>query len=169
MGTIADLKTRLADVPGIETLTLTIIGGRYVFGFNGLIAAVDPLASDQEIDTAIREAADVAKFGRSAADKQTAALLPSVSLNSEPRKVKPMTTPAPGSFAASLRALMDDARAGVAQAKVDGMAQVQEAVGDLHQVKASVVHVTGKMAQSIKDEAADIRAELGQISNDLGV
>jgi hypothetical protein len=166
---IADLKMRLADVAGIETLTLTQIGGRQVFGFNGLIAAVDPLATDQDIENAIREAADLAKFGRSAADKQTAALLPSISLNPEPRKVEPMSTPKPGGFAAGLKAMMNEAREGVVQAQREGIAKVGEAVSKLNEAKTATVHVAGKMASAIEGEAADVMAELGQISNDLGL
>src|SRR4051794_16178635 len=98
---IADWKTRLADVPGIETLTLTMIGGRHVYGFAGLIAAVDPLATDQEIDDAIRKAA------RLIPDKP---------------KAKPMSVTgakyAAGSFSAKLR----EVRAKIEQgsAKMDG-------------------------------------------------
>lgn len=39
---LAALKAALSDVAGIDALTMTQIGGRLVFGFNGLIAAVDP-------------------------------------------------------------------------------------------------------------------------------
>jgi hypothetical protein len=159
---IADLKMRLADVPGIESLTMTEIGGRKVFGFNGMIAAVDPMATDQEIDTAIRNAADLVKFGRSSR-------LPTVSLIPEPRKAEPMNAPKPGSFAAGLKAMMNEAREGVAQAQRDGIAMVGEAVGKLNDAKTATVHVAGKMASAIEGEAADVMAELGQISNDLGL
>ncbi len=54
---IADLKARFRDVPGIESLTMQVIGGRQVFGCNGLIAAVDPTANEHEIESAIRHAA----------------------------------------------------------------------------------------------------------------
>lgn len=79
------------------------------------------------------------------------------------------TTPAPGSFAADIRAMMDEARAGVAQARADGRAKVGEAVQKLHQAKTATAHVADKMAGMIHDEASDVLAELGQISNDLGI
>lgn len=167
---IHDLKMRMTDVAGIETLTVTEIGGRKVFGFNGLIAAVDPSATDQEIEDAIRNAASLARFGRTPEEKQTASVLPVPSLTPEPaRKVIPMTAPKPGSFAADLRAMMDTAREGVAQARREGMAKVGEAVGKLNDAKTATAHVAGKMASAIEDEAADVMAELGQISNDLGL
>lgn len=149
---IADLKLRLADVPGIETLTLTTIAGRQVFGFAGLIAAVDPMADDQEIETAIRNASR----------------LPSVALiPDKPQEVKPMTAPASGSFAASLKAMMDEARAGVVQARADGLVKVGDAVGKLNEAKLATEKVAGSMAQAMEDEAASALSELGQISNDL--
>src|ERR1017187_9130463 len=51
---INDLKDRLHDVPGIENLTLQVLMGRQVFGWNGLIAGVDLNATDEEIENAIR-------------------------------------------------------------------------------------------------------------------
>jgi hypothetical protein len=159
---VADLKARLADVPGIETLTQQLLGGRQVFGFDGLIAAVDPLATDQEIEDAIRDTA-----ARKAAYQAKAATpLPPVGLMPAPTtETKPMSTPAPGSFAASLRAMMDEARAGVEQARTDGLAKVKDAVGKLGEAKVAVSQVTGSMARTIEDEAASVMAELGQISN----
>jgi hypothetical protein len=78
-----------------------------------------------------------------------------------------LTTPAPGSFAASLKAIVDEAKAGIEQAKADGLAQVRDAVGDLSKAKEATLRVTGNMADTVKSQAADIMAELGQISNDL--
>lgn len=78
-----------------------------------------------------------------------------------------MTTPAPGSFAASIRAMMDEARAGVAQARADGLAKVGDAVGKLTDAKVSIAKVSASMATTIEEEAASVLSELGQISNDL--
>jgi hypothetical protein len=72
-----------------------------------------------------------------------------------------------GSFAASIRAMMDEAREGVQQARADGLAVVQSAVNELGEAKAATVKVAGQMAKTIRDEASDVMAELGQISNDL--
>lgn len=80
---------------------------------------------------------------------------------------KPMTTPAPGSFAASIRTMMDEARAGVAKAREDGLAKVGEAVSTLNGAKVAIAKVSDQMASTIADEAASVMSELGQISNDL--
>lgn len=168
---VEDIKSRLRDVPGIQDLTMQTLLGRQVFGWNGLIAGVDPNATDQEIEDAIRNAADIADRPRALDAARTATLaalavtpLPTVNLT-EP---KPMTAPAAGSFAASIRAMMDEARAGVAQARTDGLAKVGEAIGKLNDAKTATTKVAVSMAKTIEDEAASVLSELGQISNDIG-
>lgn len=168
MTDLAALKASLADLAGIESLSETVIGGRKVYGFNGLIAAVDMSADDAAIEAAIRNAAGlraekVANIGLAA----VAGALDLAPFPPQP-KGKPMSTPAPGSFAASIRAMMDEARDGVARARSDGLAQVRDAVGKLHEAKDATTHVAGQMARTIEDEAASVLSELGQISNDLG-
>lgn len=82
---------------------------------------------------------------------------------------EPVAKPAAsGSFAASLKAIVDEAKAGIEQAKANGLAQVRDAVGDLTKAKDATIRVTDNMASTVKSQAADIMAELGQISNDLG-
>jgi len=103
----------------------------------------------------------------------SAALIPTVNaVAAAPRQPSPkastMSKPASGSFAASIRAMMDEAREGVAQARAEGLARVSDAVSKLHDAKTATRHVTGQMAATIESEAADVLAELGQISNDLG-
>jgi hypothetical protein len=53
---VADLKSRLADVPGIQTLTMAIEAGRIMLRWGDHSAAVDVTASDAEIEAAIRNA-----------------------------------------------------------------------------------------------------------------
>lgn len=80
---------------------------------------------------------------------------------------KESTMPNPGSFAASLRAMVDEAKAGVEQAQADGRAKVSEAVAKLNEAKEATAKVAGAMAQTISDQAAEVISDLGQISNDL--
>lgn len=54
---IQDLKDRLRDVPGIETLTMQYLTGRDCYGFDGHLIAVDPMTSMEEVEQAIRNAA----------------------------------------------------------------------------------------------------------------
>lgn len=149
------LKGTLADVPGIATLTQTNVGGRMTFGFGvsaaSIIIGVDPASTDDQIVAAIRKAA---------AAKQPAPAAPQT-------KDTTMSNPAPGSFAAEIKAMMDEARAGVRRARADGIAQVGDAVKKLGEAKDATVKVAGATAKMIEDEAAATMAELGQISNDL--
>jgi hypothetical protein len=63
--------------------------------------------------------------------------------------------------------MMDEARASLEQARSDGTTQVKKAVEKLAMAKESVGKVSGQIAKTISDEADDVMAELGQISNDL--
>lgn len=152
------LKMMLVDVAGIEGLTETIIGGRRVYTLNGLTAAVDMNADAAAAEAAIRNAVGV----RTAA---SAAFTPPPP--TQPQG-KPMSRPPVGSFAASLRAMMDESRDSLARARADGLKQVAEAVEKLNDAKSATRQVAGTMARTIEDEAAAVLSELGQISNDLG-
>lgn len=165
---LAGLKAKLADIAGIEGLTETIIGGRRVYGFDGLLAAVDINSDQAAVEAAIRNG--VALRAERVDGVGLAAVAGGLDLAPFPPqpKGKPMSTPAPGSFAASIRAMMDEARDGVARARADGLTQVRDAVGKLHEAKDATIHVAGQMAATIEDEAASVMSELGQISNDLG-
>lgn len=157
---VHELKQHLRDVPGAESLTMGYApGGNLLVTIAGRTVEVSPTASNAEIALAFREPA------MSTPNVTVTPLPPMAPMN----QGQPMTTaPAPGSFAASLRAMMDEARAGIAQARTDGQAKVAEAVGKLNEAKVATAHVAGTMAATIHSEAADVMAELGQISNDLG-
>lgn len=58
---IADLKMRLADVPGIENLSMALEAGRITVRWGaGYSASVDTAASDGEIESAVRNAIKLA-------------------------------------------------------------------------------------------------------------
>jgi len=147
---------------------MQVVMGRQLFGINGKLIGVPMSADDAEVEGTIRAAlaSNLTVAEIVPAESPSAALLPPLTQPEQP-KAPSMTAPAPGSFAASLKAILDEARAGLSQAKEDGAALVKSAVGELSDATASVKHVTGSMAQSIKDEADAVRAELGQISNNL--
>ena len=167
---LAALKNKLVGVPGIGALTQTNIGGRMTFSFNGLVVGTDPSRTDDEIATAILDAADAQQANKIAsATAATAAVPASSSLNPPPlpTQAKTMSTPAPGSFAASLKAMMDEAKSGLAQAQSAGRARVQEAVGKFADATVATGKVSESMAQQIEDAASSALADLGQISNEI--
>lgn len=90
--------------------------------------------------------------------------LPSVNMTEGKTTV---TAPAPGSFSASLKAMIDEAKAGLAQAQNDGRARVGAAVSKLTEAKVATAKVADGMASQIEDAAASALADLGQISNDI--
>lgn len=172
------IKTRLADVAGIENLSVTMVGGRMVFGINGKTIGLTPFASEDEIEAAIRLslAAPIAPatppapiptpMPMPAATEAVVEPAPAAAPTTAPApKAKPV--PAVGSFAASLKAMMNEALAGVEQAKENGASKVRAKVAMLNEAKTAVVRVTDNMAQNIEDQANSVMAELGQISNDL--
>lgn len=159
---VHELKQSLRAIPGAESLTLGYApNGDELVTIAGRTVQVRPGASNAEIELAFREPP------MSTPNVIVTPLPPSVSYN-QPQGNTMTSTPAPGGFAAGIRAMMDEARAGVEKARADGLAKVGEAVQKLNDAKAATEHVAGSMAKTIEDEAASVLAELGQISNDLG-
>lgn len=148
---IDQLKARLRDVPGIETLTMTNIAGRSAFGFNGLIAAVDPNASDDEIETAIRMASIQAAL-RPANDTPTA--LPPVNIT-EP---KPMTEQSPTGFVpGEISSMFKKLRADKDAMVTDLMATGADV--------AATIEAGKQMGAALKAEGEAMKAEFGLLTN----
>jgi len=167
------LHARLSDLPGLGAVSMTTIAGRLVFGFNGLIAAVDPRSTMDDAERAIRKTfADrlAVRPPPPNVPVQIETPMPALAATAAPIQPqgKPMTTPAPGSFSASLKAMLDEAQAGLEQARNDGRARVGAAVGKLNEAKTATTKVATTVAQQIEDTASAALSDLGQISNDLG-
>lgn len=179
------LKIKLADFPGINEATSHLEGGRQVIEIYGERATCGPFASDNEVEAAIRLALgipEVTPMTEETTDSSAAAtvkaseqdtaptatpLPPAIGLATASIPVLVRKPVQPGSFVAGLRAMMDEARDGIAQARADGHRQVADAVAELADAKHATARVAGTIASAIKDEAADVMAELGQISNEL--
>lgn len=128
------------------------------------------IAKSEELNQHLGKSIQMLRAQQSAQEVPVPTPLPTVSLNdaSQSTKDAPMTNPAPGSFAAEIKAMLDDAKAGLAQARADGKAKVQAAVGKFSEAAAATAKVSDNMAKTIEDQAASALSELGQISNDLG-
>jgi hypothetical protein len=163
---VHEMRQALRSIPGADGLTIAYAAnGDELMTIAGRTVAVRPGASVAEIELAFREPA-------MNTPNITVTPLPAVAYEAQPidsTRITTMTNPVPGGFAAGIRAMMDEARAGVAQARADGLAKVGEAVQALNEAKTATAHVADKMAGAIHSEAADVMAELGQISNDLGM
>lgn len=166
------LHDRLSDLPGLGAVSMTQIAGRLVFGFNGLNAAVDPRSPIDEVERTIRKTYAnrliVQPTQPAPIQIQTPMPAPAAAAASTTQtQGKPMTDPAPGSFAASLKAMLDEAKAGLEQARADGQSRVSHAVGKLNDAKTATTKVATNMAQQIEDTASAALSDLGQISNDI--
>jgi hypothetical protein len=158
---VHELKQALRDVPGAESLTLGYApNGDELVTIAGRTVSVRPGASNAEIALAFREPA-------TSTPNVTVTPLPPIAYAPAPTRTITMSTPTKGSFAAGLKAMMDEARAGIQQARADGVAKVGEAVGKLNDAKVATTKVAANIVSTIESEAADVMAELGQISNDL--
>src|SRR5579859_214218 len=160
---LAALKLKLSDIPGSDALSMQIIAGRQHYSINGKLVTLDAGASDAEAEDAIRQAlanpgvhllpeSMIAATPPAVQTADSASLLPRASLQAA-QETKTMSTPSPGGFAASLKAMMDEARAGLDQAQASGRARVKEAVGKLQQTATATVNASESVAKVIEDTA----------------
>jgi hypothetical protein len=145
---IEDLKQRLANVPGIEKLTMRLEAGKEIYSVGGGFVAVDPMATDAEIEAAIRSVVPAT------APKVTP--LPIVNLSTEPTPAMPSASPigfVPGEISGMFKALRERKAAMVAGLAANG--------ADV----AAMLTAGEQMAEALKAEGDAMRAEFGQITN----
>lgn len=137
----AAVKARLSDVPGIDAMSVSNIGGRLVFGLGGKVAAVRDGATDAEIDSAIRII-----FGG----------------NPPPAATKGTSMSVTGAAHAglSLKQLMAQHKQRIA----DGHAKLAVGFDKLGQAGDAL----NNLGDQVNTEADDLLATVGQFTNDLG-
>ncbi len=138
---VVDLKARLADIPGIDGLTMQLLAGRQVFGWNGLIAAVDPMATDDEIESAIR----------------MAARLPANRMTDERPKDQRMSVTGAAYAGGSLKAQL--------QAIKDKLAQGQSKMASAMEKMNQAAEAHNQLADTVAGEAESLMADIGQFTN----
>jgi hypothetical protein len=161
MGGLSELRQELGGVPGIDTLQVAFGAGQQHITLNGHTVTLGVNASIDEI----RKALGLEPMTETNATTATPVPQNQLAAPQTAPAAPPKPAPATGGFAAQLRAIIDEARAGVAQAQADGLAQVRQEAAKLNGAKAQIVQVTGNMAKTIADQTASVLAELGQISN----
>jgi hypothetical protein len=137
-----DLKSRMADIPGIEGLTMQLANGRQVFTIGNVVGSVGAFAADQEIEDAIR----------------AAIRLPAVPLIDQPKDA-PMSITGAAHVSTSLKDMLAQRK----QAMADGHAKLQGAFAKMDQATAALNSVGDKVAA----EADDLLASVGQFTNEL--
>lgn len=161
---LASIKAQCKYVPGIDTLTITNIAGRFVAGFNGLVVGVDPRSTDEEIAAAIRKASQMRADGRIAqVDAATAPIptpRPSPTPPLQPKDTTMSSVTGARSASQSLKQMMEQAKQSVA----DGMAQVQTGIAKHAKAGEALKNLGG----SLNKDGDDLLATVGQFTNDLG-
>lgn len=133
----------MADVPGIETLTLALSAGyQHLTWSNGTMSAsVGAFASDQDIEDAIRNAQR----------------LPSVALIPETSKGTDMSVTgakfAGSSFKAELQAIRTQMQANTTK-MTDALAEMREAA-----------NAHGQLADAVASDAAALKADMAEFTN----
>lgn len=142
---VADLKARLADVPGIETLTMQLSGERNVLswgqGLTRRMTTVTPFASDNDIEAAVRLLANVGETSP---------------VPTQPKE-EPMSVTGAGYVAGSLADRLRAVRSKIEQ----GSARMDAALSKMDQ--AASAH--SALADTVAGEADALLAEVGQFTN----
>jgi hypothetical protein len=155
---IYDLKSRMSDVAGIETLTMGLEAGRIVLRWAGYSAAVDASASDAECEAAVRNAIKLPPV--SLIPEKPAAVAAAV----QSTGVAKMSTN-PASAGASVKQMMEDHTRMMGEIQ---QAQLRILDATLARQRDTVAGAVGKIAQQIDGQTDEFLSALGQYSNDLG-
>lgn len=156
----AAVKARLADVPGIEHMSVSNIAGRITFGMDGKIAAVGENATDAEIDAAIR-----ATFGGhvtpvpAAAPLAVPAAAPSTAVVPAKETTAVSVTGA-AHVGTSLKEMLAARKTKIAAAHDKLAANFDK----LDQATAAL----DTLGDKVGSEADDLMSVVGQFTNDLG-
>jgi hypothetical protein len=155
---IHDLKTRMADVAGIETLTMSLEAGRIVLRWDSYSAAVDASASDAECEAAVRNAIKLPPMSL-IPDKPAA-----IPVAAKAYGAATMSTN-PASAGASVKQMMEEHTRMMGEIQ---QAQLRILESTLARQRESVAGAVGKIAQQIDGQTDEFLSALGQFSNDLG-
>jgi hypothetical protein len=142
MGATSDLRSYLGD----DQATVRFGLYKKIITSHGKTVEVAQEATNAEVAQALKDA------GYQMTDQPDPAtpLPPAPTITAVPKPA------AHGSFAASLKAIVDEALAGAEKAKADGLSKVRTAVGKIGEATAATVRVTDNMASNIEDQAASI-------------
>lgn len=158
---IADLKTRLADVPGIQNLSMMLQGGKIMLRWAEThMAAVDAAAGDSEVVDAVRAASRLPGMGSLVSIPPATPAAAPIS-----QEVKPMATDVTGGVTAgaSIRDMLENHKHQMADLLEGHKATMQE--GFDKQIRA--VTAIGGLAASINRDGDDLLALVGQYTNEL--
>lgn len=173
---IADFKHRMRDVPGIESLTMTMQGGQQIYAFAGREVTFDAAAPDSQVEAGIRAAVaspalvQMAAGGPIDAAAAAVALHPSISASLLPQ-VKAMAdtpaahaAPSPTDAAHTVKGMLEQ------HVKLMGdihAAQVALLDTALQRQRQTVSTAVGNVATKINSQTDDFMSIMGQFTNSL--
>jgi hypothetical protein len=173
---IADLKTRLHDVPGIETLTMTMLAGRQNYNLNGRVIALDASASDFEVEKAVRDAIAspaIAQMPAGTPIPPAPAIAPAPAANVQaPAPASPAPAPTssasgyPASGAHTVKQVLEEHARGMAELQATQLELLRATLSGQHQTVAGAM---GGVVDKIKRQTDDYLSIMGQFTNDLGI
>lgn len=152
---VADLKARLADVPGIENLSMELQGGRILLRWGAYTASVDASASNAEIEAAVRDAIKLPPLSM-IPDKPAAPVV---------APAAPAASPAghTGSVAQSVAQIMESHVRLMAEAHAANVARLQVSL----QRQRDALQTVGNFADKIDGQTDDFLSVMGQYTNAL--
>ncbi|MGJ4928134.1 hypothetical protein ACQR1I_16610 [Bradyrhizobium sp. HKCCYLS2038] len=152
---VADLKARLADVAGIENLSMELQGGRILLRWGTYSASVDAAASNSDIEAAVRDAIKLPPLSM-IPDKPAAAVV---------APAAPVTAPAghTGTVAQSVAQIMESHVRLMAEAQAANVARLQVSL----QRQRDALQSVGNFADKIDGQTDDFLAVMGQFTNEL--
>lgn len=160
---IADLKSRLADVPGIENLNMSLEAGRIFLRWgSGYTAAVDAAASDHDIEVAVRDAIKLPPLS-AIPEKQAGVTVPSAS-PAQPSQGAPMSS-TPSDAMNRLDAVLSDH---VRQMEELQKVQLQILTASLTRQRETVAQGIGNVAARVDGQTDDFEAVMRRYSNTIG-
>lgn len=184
---MADLKSRMHDIPGSAGMTMTMDAGQMIYTISGQDFAFDASASDATIEATIRAGIKTDAAPAATPTEPAASVAVTEPAPAPAASVAPVAAPAPAAPAASV-SIPVAAPAPAAQAPAahafnvkDMMAQHSADMGQLIAVqkqllqtaldnqKLMVGNAIGSVAAKIQAQTDDFAAVMGQFTNDLGV
>jgi hypothetical protein len=157
---IIDIRDRLRDIPGAETMTMQTVMGRQLFGINGKMIGVPVTASDAEVEQTIR-AGLASNALAEILPSPSSALLPRLNPQPAPKpRVSSMSVTGAGAAGQSLKSLMAQHKKLVEDAKT-------KLEGNFAKL-AQAAQGMDKLGDGVGAEADELMASLAEFTNDVG-
>jgi hypothetical protein len=177
---MADLKSRMHDVPGASGMTMNMDAGQMIYTISGRDFAFDAAASDAAIESTIRAGLAMVPAPQTADAAPATAPAPSSPVLPAPSVVAPTPTPAVPVVAPAVSAVSSTAPVVAAHTVKDMMSQHMAVMSQIHDAQVQllglelqkqrdmVAGAIGNVTAKIKAQSDDFAAVMGQFTNMLG-